>query len=99
MSLGYSSAAACRAVGVTIRTGGRWRHGRPPEAPRRRRARPARAGAASSSPGSGRYLSEDERIYIAARLLEGASRRAIAAGLGRSPSTISREVARDAEPG
>src|ERR1700678_132311 len=99
MDLGYSSAAACRAVGVTIRTGGRWRNGRSAEAPRERRARPARAGSSSSSPVSGRYLSEDERIYIADRLLEGASMRAIAAGLGRSPSTISREVARNAQPG
>ena len=29
MDLGYSSAAACRAVGVTVRTGRRCRHGRP----------------------------------------------------------------------
>src|ERR1700678_3737917 len=99
MDLGYSSAAACRAVGVTIRTGGRWRNGRSAEAPRERRARPARAGSSSSSPVSGRYLSEDERIYIADGRLEGASMRAIAAGLGRSPSTISREVARNAQPG
>jgi IS30 family transposase len=98
VNMGYSNAAACRAVGVTVRTGRRWRHGRPPEAPRRRRARPARAGSSSSSSSSGRYLSEDERIYIADRLLEGASMRAIAAGLGRSPSTIGREVARNAEP-
>ena len=99
MDQGYSSAAACRAVGVTIRTGGRWRNGRSAEAPRRRGAPPAGAGPSSSSPGSGRYLSEDERIAIADRLLEGASMRAIAAELGRSPSTISREVARNAQPG
>jgi IS30 family transposase len=99
MDQGYSSAAACRAVGVTIRTGGRWRNGRSAEAPRRRGAPPAGAGPSSSSPGSGRYLSEDERIAIADRLLEGASMRAIAAALGRSPSTISREVARNAQPG
>ena len=99
MDQGYSSAAACRAVGVTIRTGGRWRNGRSPEAPRRRGARPAGAGGGASSPGSGRYLSEDERITIADRLLEGASMRAIAAALGRSPSTISREIRRNAQPG
>ena len=77
MDQGYSSAAACRAVGVTIRTGGRWRNGRSREAPRRRGASPAGAGPSPSSPGSGRYLSEDERIAIADRLLEGASMRAI----------------------
>jgi transposase, IS30 family len=98
MDLGYGNAAACRAVGVTVRTGRRWRHGRPPEAPRRHRARPARAGSSPPSPGSGRYLGEDERIYIADRLLEGTSMRAIAAGLGRSPSTIGREIKRNAEP-
>ena len=98
MDLGYSNAAACRAVGVTVRTGRRWRHGRPPEAPRGHGARPARAGSSPPSPGSGRYLGEDERVYIADRLLEGASMRAIAAALGRSPSTIGREVARNAGP-
>jgi IS30 family transposase len=97
MDQGYSSAAACRAVGVTRRTGGRWRNGRSPEAPRNSRPRPARARA--SAPASGRYLSEDERITIADRLREGASARAIAAGLGRSPSTVSREIRRNAQPG
>ena len=33
MDLGYSSAAACRAIGVTSQTGRRWRNGRSPEAP------------------------------------------------------------------
>src|ERR1700733_5527298 len=81
MDLGYSNAAACRAVGVTARTGRGGGPGRPPGAPRRHRTRPARAGSSPSSPGSGpgRYLSEDERIHIADRLLEGASMRAIAA--------------------
>jgi IS30 family transposase len=104
MDQGHSNAAACRAVGVTGRTGRRWRHGRPPEAPRR--PRPRGAGGRPSPPppdsgsgsGSGRYLSEDERIRIADRLLEGASVRAIAAGLGRSASTVSREIKRNAQP-
>ncbi|WP_370874022.1 transposase [Arthrobacter bambusae] len=47
-----------------------------------------------SADGSSRYLSEDERIYIADRLLVRASLQSIARDLGRSPSTISREVAR-----
>ena len=42
MDLGYGSAAACRAVGVTFRTGRRWRNGRAPEAPRAG-TRPARS--------------------------------------------------------
>ncbi|MEU9488008.1 helix-turn-helix domain-containing protein [Streptomyces decoyicus] len=37
---------------------------------------------------------EDERIHIAGRLREKASVRAITAELGRSPSTISREIRR-----
>lgn len=44
---------------------------------------------------SARYLSEDERIFIADRLLARASLRSIARELGRSPSTISRELARN----
>jgi len=44
--------------------------------------------------GPSRYLSEDERIHIADRLREKASLRAVAAELGRSPSTVSREVRR-----
>ena len=59
--------------------------------------RPLSGGAAA--PVSARYLSEDERICIADRLREGASVRAIAAGLGRSPSTVSREIRRNAQPG
>jgi transposase, IS30 family len=102
MDLGYSSQAACRAVGVSYRTGKRWRDGRGPAgdnrpAGKKRRAR--RVKAVPSSPGSARYLGVEERIYIADRLLEGASVRAIAAGLGRSPSTVSREVRRNAQPG
>jgi IS30 family transposase len=49
-------------------------------------------------PSSTRYLREDERIHIADRLREKASVRAIAAELGRSPSTISREIRRNGMP-
>jgi IS30 family transposase len=45
---------------------------------------------------SGRYLDQDERLHIADRLREGASLRVIAAELGRSPSTVSREIRRNA---
>jgi IS30 family transposase len=44
---------------------------------------------------SGRYLSFAEREEIAIGLAEGRSIRAIAAALGRAPSTVSREVARN----
>ncbi|MFV2172361.1 IS30 family transposase [Actinomadura sp. LOL_016] len=46
-----------------------------------------------------RYLREADRIHIADRLREGASLRSIAAELGRSPSTISREVRRNRTEG
>jgi hypothetical protein len=45
-----------------------------------------------------RYPREPERIHIVDRLREKASIRQIAAELGRSPSTISREIPRDGMP-
>ena len=54
-------------------------------------------GVMSNAPGaaSGRYLSFAEREEIALGRAAGRSIRAIAAGLGRQPSTISREIARN----
>jgi hypothetical protein len=57
-----------------------------------------RAGGVKSNgprPASGRYLSLAEREEIAVGLAAGQSVRVIAAGLGRSPSTVSREVRRN----
>lgn len=96
MKDGHSNAAACRIVGISINTGHRWLHGRNGVEglaqqgldPRPRKAVPVVAV-------SSRYLSEDERIYVADRLLVRASLRSIARDLGRSPSTISRELARN----
>ena len=45
---------------------------------------------------SARFLSEDERVLIGDLLRTGQSIRSIAVRLGRSPSTISREVRRNA---
>jgi transposase, IS30 family len=47
---------------------------------------------------SERFLSEDERVTIADRHRGGSSIRGIAAELGRSPSTISREIKRNSDP-
>lgn len=96
MKQGHSNRAACRILGIHPNTGLRWLNGRNGVEglvqqgldPRPRKAVPV---AAVSS----RYLSEDERIYIADRLLVGASLQSIARDLGRSPSTISREIARN----
>jgi transposase, IS30 family len=57
-----------------------------------------RAGGVASNgprPAGGRYLSVAEREEIAVGLAAGESVRMIAARLGRSPSTVSREVARN----
>ncbi|HWO59211.1 MAG TPA: IS30 family transposase [Umezawaea sp.] len=97
MAQGIGNSAACRAVGINRRTGARWRYGRtitnrvgqpltyPPI------LTPAR-------PVSARFLSEDERIAIGDGLIASHSIRAIAAQLGRSPSTIGREIQNNCDP-
>ncbi|MBX9392007.1 IS30 family transposase [Streptomonospora nanhaiensis] len=97
MESGYSSQAACRIVGVNRRTGKRWRNGTNPTSGRP--GAPPVTEAPRPSLLSGRYLNESDRIHIADRLREGASLRTIAAELGRSPSTISREVRRNRTEG
>ncbi|GAA0404275.1 IS30 family transposase [Streptomyces luteireticuli] len=92
MDQGFNNTEACRIVGINRRTGKRWRHGRRPTgktpgAPPIRRP--------LSAAGSSRYLREADRIHIADRLREKASIRQIASELGRSPSTISREIRRN----
>lgn len=47
---------------------------------------------------SARYLSLPERERIAGLLITGGSMRAIARDLGRSPGSISREIARNSHP-
>jgi len=82
---GMNNAEASRAMGRHPRQGLRWKHehgGRVPPGVFR----------------SGRYLDLDERCAIADLLREGMSRRQIARRLGRSPSTISRELARNTSP-
>ncbi|MFF2752117.1 IS30 family transposase [Kitasatospora sp. NPDC058048] len=96
MDQGLSSQEACRRVGINYRTGKRWRNGRN-----------ASSGIKAYPPictplpedGPSRYLKEAERIHIADRLREKATIRVIAAELGRSPSTISREIKRNHHPG
>ncbi|MFD8615163.1 IS30 family transposase [Streptomyces sp. NPDC059631] len=86
---------ACRIIGINEKTGRRWRSGR--SADRRQKAAPAIHREVPPS-GPSRYLCEAERIHIADRLREKASIRRIAAELGRSPSTVSREVRRNGMP-
>jgi len=75
---------AALAVGVSQAVGARWfRHG-------------GGMPSVDLAPLSGRYLSFREREEIAILKVQGASVRAIARQLGRAPSTISRELRRNA---
>ncbi|WTS94936.1 IS30 family transposase [Streptomyces sp. NBC_00096] len=96
MDQGLSSSEACRRVGINLRTGKRWRNGRRPSGGQKAAA-PVRPVLPPS--GASRYLCEADRIHIADRVREKATVRAIAAELGRSPSTISREIRRNRHPG
>ncbi|MFB0628019.1 IS30 family transposase [Streptomyces sp. AB3(2024)] len=95
VQLGFGNVDASRRVGVNPRTGREWRNGRP-EGRKKRPRPPAYLVRAASAPS--RYLSEADRIHIAGRLREKATVRAIAAELGRSPSTVSREILRNRHP-
>ena len=96
MSQGMSNSQACRDVGIHRRTGMRWRHGRTVK---------TRHGSVKYEPIgvvkqiSARFLSEDERVMIADLRKAGDTIRGIAATLGRSPSTVSREIRRNADEG
>jgi len=81
---GVTSEAAANAVGVSQAVGSRWFKHAGGMAPM------------DLSPLSGRYLSFSEREEIAIMRAHGAGVRAIARLLGRSPSTISRELRRNA---
>ena len=83
MAAGSTLQAACDAVGVNRLTGRRWRQATGGQVPRRKPAP------------SGRYLSLDERLRIADLRLAGDGVRAIATAIGRSPSTVSRELRRN----
>ena len=84
MRQGLTNTEACRVLGVSRRVGTRIRSQR-----RYQTAPPGR----DVTP-SGRYLSLRERLQIADLTLMGQSMRQIAALLGRSPSTVKRELDR-----
>ena len=98
IAVGVSNSAACRQVGVNRRTGTRWRYGR---------SIPAADGGLlhyppvlnpATTPINPRYLSSDERVTLADLHRAGHSSRAIAEQVRRSPSTTSRELARNTGP-
>jgi transposase, IS30 family len=84
MRSGVTNTAGCKILGVTRRTGVRIRA----------RYRQQTAARTRQAAWSGRYLSLRERLQIADLLRLGCSLRRIAAELGRSPSTIKRELDR-----
>ena len=84
IAAGQSSEVTATACGASPAVGARWFRqagGMPP---------------ISLSPPSGRYLSFAEREEIALLRVQGLGVRAVARSLGRSPSTISRELQRNA---
>ena len=93
---------ACAVIGINVRTGRDWRRGIRMSGNRRFTAdgravdggEPLRSGREVSL----RFLSIAERMMIADLLREGRSARSIAAELGRSPSTVTREIARNRHP-
>ena len=97
--MGYAEAA--RAVGVSKRTGKVWRNGRTLSTGRNPApcAEWTEAAMPQPKPTGPRYLSMDKRIFIADGLVCGLSMSAIASRLGRSRSTVCREVARNRDRG
>jgi IS30 family transposase len=95
---GVSSSEACRIVGINVRTGKRWRHGRTVTTSDGRSLHYAPVITSRKAEISERYLSEDERVTIAELRRQGLSMRAVAEKIGRSPSTISRELRRNQDP-
>jgi transposase, IS30 family len=96
---GFGSAEACRMVGVHPKTGKRWRLGRVMTGSSGARLQYAAVVDMRKQVISGRFLSEDERVRIADLLGAGFGVGTIAAPLGRSPSTISRELRRNRDSG
>lgn len=98
---GVSNSEACRVVGINRRTGTRWRFGRTVPASSGRTLHYPAVVISERQTISARYLSEDERVAIADLHRVGVKVRAIAQEVGRSPSTISRELRRnrDRAPG
>ena len=94
---GVSNSEACRLVGINRKTGNRWRYGRSVRNSAGALVIYAPVKITEAKPRSPRYLSEQERIQIADLRAAGMGMRGIAAQMGRSPSTISREIRRNSD--
>ena len=99
ISEGVPSQRASRMVGINPRTGKRWRNGRRITSGGRVLDLPPVITTISLAVKrySPRYLSDDERVRLADLRREKRTMRDIAVLMGRSPSTISRELARGAD--
>lgn len=97
MKQGLSSSEACRHVGVNRKTGQRWRLGRTFTSPTGKQYEYPPADTVETQT-SGRYLSLDERHEIADGLRSRQTLTVIASTIGRSVSTVSREVKRNSDP-
>lgn len=94
---GLNNAEICRMLGIGRKTGSKWRNGyraRDPITGRVREYAPI-VQVRDEAPISPRFLSEEERVKIADLRKAGHTIRLIATTLGRSPSTISRELRRN----
>ena len=96
---GMNFTQAAHAVGVSKRTGKAWRNGRTRSTGRNERPLVDRHRGGMDKPKQidARYLCMDERIAIADMRRAGSGVRTIARTLGRAPSTISRELRRNAD--
>ena len=99
MKHGMQNSEACRQVGVNRKTGQRWRLGRVVIDAHNGEHRydPIIDPPAATTAESARYLSDAERIVIADGLRSGRSKRSIAGELGRSVSSVCREVLRNTD--
>ena len=105
MAQGVGNVEASRIVGINVRTGRDWAQGRV-----RVKVNGRLIGVPDPGPGglggyrsyrqiSPRFLSDEDRITIADLRRAGHGVREIAREMGRSPSSISRELQRNAHPG
>jgi transposase, IS30 family len=95
-SRGWSIVAAAREVGVSRTAGNNWSRGYKTYRNGQVTGFVPALDRLAVRPVSARYLSQDERIEIADLRHAGLGIRQIAARLGRAPSTISRELRRNA---
>ncbi|MGI8647903.1 MAG: IS30 family transposase [Mycobacteriales bacterium] len=94
---GVSNSEACRLVGINRRTGTRWRFGRTVVNTAGADVHYASVRSMTPPKRHSRYLSLDERTVIADLRRGRWTVRDIAQALGRSPSTVSRELRRNAD--